>query len=197
MKDLSLNSSQHLDNIVTQFEDEWKAPATTQIEHVLAQHPEVERLALLTELLLVEFELVSGSTNSPQRVVEYVRRFPESALLVLDVWDRYCSGQSSKGSIPEANLSTPAAGMDVTVLSSPGRPGDEDVTHFDGGGRRPKVNADHIIGRYYVIEKIGHGGHGNCLPSTRSANKAGGRSEGHPVRITCLVRRKTSISKRS
>lgn len=160
MKDLSLDSRQHLDSIVTQFEETWKPPTSNQIEQVLLQHSEVDRSALLSELLLVEFELVSNSTGMPHNIADYVRRFSDDALLVLDAWDKFCGSGSQRDSTPQANLSTPVGGMAATVMSSLGIPDDPEATLFDGGGRRPKNDTDHVIGRYQILRRIGRGGMG-------------------------------------
>ncbi|MBT6493434.1 MAG: serine/threonine protein kinase, partial [Planctomycetaceae bacterium] len=92
-KSLSLTVQEKLDATCDRFEAELKAGQTPQIEEFLKQTAGKARSTLLSLLLQVEIELLSGKGKRPE-AQSYLKRFPDHADAVNKVFARRSSSRS-------------------------------------------------------------------------------------------------------
>lgn len=155
MTDYSLNTQKQIDLLASDFELAWGTEAAFSIETVLDGNQEVNRKLLLAELLLLEFELRQAETLT---IGPFLERFPNDQTAVKGAWQTFQEEHKSD----EAKQSTPRIELDATILSAAEEPGADELqaTVSDGRGPRQNVAPDLKMGRYLILEEIGHGGMG-------------------------------------
>src|SRR5262249_23199959 len=154
----SLSVIEEIDAACDHFEAEWQAGARPQIEVYLARASERARLGMLEQLLYLEihYRLDSGETPLP---ADYVRRFPQFADLVCNVFTEQQARQSPQNANPlagEEQASAAPSGTPtketVSCLAAPAT--EPDSPNEDAAAQLPSV-PDHEI-----LEPLGIGGMG-------------------------------------
>lgn len=155
MTDYSLNTQKQIDLLASDFEQAWGTEAALSIETILDGNRKVNRKLLLSELLLLEFELRQDETLTIGRFLE---RFPSDQTAVKAAWQTFQEEHKSD----QAKQSTPRIELDATILSAAEEPGADELqaTVSDGRAPRQHVAPDLKMGRYLILEEIGHGGMG-------------------------------------
>ena len=86
MRNESLDRSNEIDEICDEFERLWPEEPTSDISAILAVHPQVDRQRLFRELLLIELELRTKRSESPQPA-QYQERYPEFTEVISELFD--------------------------------------------------------------------------------------------------------------
>ena len=158
--------AREVDRVCDRFEKAWRSGNPLRIEDCLSEHREPTRSLLLSELLLVEWQLLSVS-GQPASVSEYCDRFPEDRQLVRETLAEQTEEPRRRINCPRCHRpvefasevliseqTCPSCGSSLGAAGAPSDSGARTAPSKD-----PLVPGD-CIGRYTVEEKVAHGGMG-------------------------------------
>ncbi len=147
---LPLTAALRVEDLCTDFEEQYRAGQSPRIEDILVQIEDPTRRHLLRELLLLEVELRRRAGENP-RADDYRPRFPEHADLVEEALDETINKSAADQS---SELPDPPRKHHLTATESCGQPAPASAASLTAGER---------IGRYLIERELGSGGFGQVL----------------------------------
>jgi serine/threonine protein kinase len=152
-----------MERVCTRFEDAWRAGQGPRIEDYLQEVDELERAALLQELVAVELELRLGRGDRPNRQ-EYQDRFPDDAS-VIDAAFGALTGSPEPGPVPTSSSHRAGKRFRILRFHKQGGLGQIYIAYDEELGRevalkemRPEVAAEADLRGRFVLEAEINGG---------------------------------------